>query len=157
MSSSIDAVADELAIRDLVQRYCDATTRLDARGVVECFAADGEWSYLQVGHPRGHDEMLPLFTALLDGWKGFLHVEPSGRILLHPTDRDRASGRWYVMEMGQRSDGTDLVVWGVNHDAYVREAGVWRISRRRYDRLFMRMGRDELIVSPFPPDAPDIE
>jgi len=153
--SEIDAVVDELAIRDLVHRYGDATSRLDARGVSDCFTTDGDWSSEGIGHPRGHEERLRLFTILLDGWKGFLHVVPSGRVLLDPADRDRASGRWYVMEAGQRSDGTDLVIWGVYHDVYARKAGGWRIASRRYDRLLLRTGKDGFSVSPFPSDAPD--
>lgn len=154
LRSPIDAVVDELAIRDLVQRYADATSRLDAGGVADCFAADGEWRAEGIGHPRGRAEMVPLFTRLLEGWTGFLHVLPSGRVRLDPDDRDRASGRWYVMEMGQRTDGADLSVWGVYHDVYVRDGGSWRIALRRFDRLFMRRG-EGLAAWPFPANVPD--
>jgi len=150
-----EAVADELAIRDLVSPYADATTRRDARGVAETFTTDGEWSYAEIGHPRGHDEMIPLFAELLAGWVGFFHAPLSGRIHLDSTDPDRASGRWYMMEMGKRTDGTDFSVWGVYHDSYVRDAGAWRISRRRFDRLFMRTD-GPLTASPFPTDVPDM-
>lgn len=150
-----DAIADELGIRDLVNRYTDATCRHDPSGIADTFAADGEWVHPQIGQPRGHDECRALFARLLEGWNQFVQGLLSGRVHLDPADPDRATGRWYIWEFGQRSDGTDFFASGVYHDEYVREAGAWRFSRRRFDPLMVRFG-DAVTLSPFPSDAPEI-
>jgi len=151
-----DAVADELAIRDLVNRYADAASRRDPVGVADTFTADGEWVSAPIGHPRGRDELRAFFGGLLEGWNLFLQGVLSGRVHLDPTEHDRAAGRWYIWEIGQLSDGTDFASSGVYHDEYVRDAGTWRFARRRYDSLLRRMG-DTVTTSPFPSDAPDVE
>lgn len=62
-------VADEHAIRSLVNRYADAASRRDPHAVV-------------------------LDVAL----------------------SDRATGRWFVQEVGQRAEGANLTIAGIYHD-----------------------------------------
>ncbi len=149
------AVSDELAIRDLVNRYSDAASRRDPAAIAETFIADGEWVYPALGQPRGHDELRALFGRLLEGWNAFIQSLLSGRVALDASDADRARGRWYISELGQQSDGTDFHATGVYHDEYVRDAGVWRFARRRFDPLLLRVG-DATTVSPFPTDVPEL-
>jgi len=148
-----DPVVEELALRDLVARYADAVSRQDSATVAACFAADGVWSVGGYGEPAGHAEIAAFLDGLLDSWEVIVHALLSGRVHLDPTDHDRATGRWYISEFGRRSDATEVFFAGVYHDEYVREAGLWRFARRRYDSMFRRVG-DDLTTSPFPPDAP---
>ena len=148
-----DPVTEELAVRDLVQRYADAICRQDAGAVADLFTPDGEWTVSGDGRPTGRAEITAFLDGLLESWATIVHALLSGRVHLDPTDPDRATGRWYISEFGQQANGTEVFFAGVYHDAYVRDAGIWRFARRRYDSMFRRVG-ETLTTSPFPADAP---
>jgi hypothetical protein len=109
-----------------------------------------------LGRHKGRDAMLAFFTSMLDGWNVFLQGLMSGVVVLDASNPDRATGRWFVQEVGQRCEGTNLTIAGVYHDEYRRESGVWLIARRRYDPL-LRSAEGAVTASPFPTDAPKIE
>jgi uncharacterized protein (TIGR02246 family) len=153
---SRDDLADEFAIRDLVHRYADATSRRDPAGVASTFTADGEWQAAALGHYQGRDALVSFFTTMLEDWNAFVQGLLSGQVVLDAADSDRAKGRWFVQEIGQRSEGANWSVAGVYHDEYVRDAGGWRIIRRRYDPLLVRAD-DDVTALPFPADVSDIE
>jgi ketosteroid isomerase-like protein len=147
--------ADEHAIRSLVHRYADAASRRDPHALADTFTVDGQWHSLDLGEHAGQDAMLAFFTSMLDGWNVFLQGLLSGVVVLDTTNPDRASGRWFVQEVGQRADGANLTIAGVYHDEYRLDAGVWLISRRRYDAL-MRNANGVATALPFPADVPQI-
>ena len=156
MSQSRDRVADELEIRNVVHRYADAASRRDAAAVASTFTADGQWQSPAFGTHRGHDALVPFFTAMLQDWNAFIQGLQSGLVVFDTTDSDRAGGRWFVQETGQRSDGANLSIAGVYHDEYLRDAGEWRIGHRRYDPLLFRAD-DAVNAVPFPADAPTLD
>lgn len=147
-----DPVTEELALRDLVHRSADAVSRQDSQAVADCFTADGTWDVRGHGTSQGRIEIAAFFDGLVDGWDTIVHALLSGRVHLDPTNHARATGRWYIAEFGQRADGTEVYFSGVYHDEYVRDAGLWRFGRRRYDSLFRRVG-DTVTTSPFPEDV----
>jgi uncharacterized protein (TIGR02246 family) len=149
------AIADEHAIRNLVHRYADAASRRDPLGVASTFMDDGEWHAPELGRHKGRDAMLTFFSAMLGGWNVFLQGLQSGVVVLDAADADHATGRWFVQEVGQRAEGTNLTIAGVYHDEYRREAGVWLIMHRRYDPL-LRSVDGTVTVLPFPTDVPTI-
>lgn len=138
MPQTPDALADEVAIRALVHRYADAASRRDPVGVASTFTKDGEWQSDALGRHEGHDAMVSFFTTMLEGWTVFLQGLLSGVVVIDIAHPDRATGRWFVQETGQRSDGTDVSVAGVYEDEYMRDDGAWRIRSRRYDPLLFR-------------------
>jgi len=156
VSQSRDHVADELEIRNVVHRYADAASRRDAAAVATTFIADGQWQSPELGNYQGHDALVPFFTSMLQDWNAFIQGLLSGVVVFDATDSDRAKGRWFVQETGQRSDGANLSVAGVYHDQYLRDAGEWRISHRRYDPLLFRAD-DTVTALPFPADAPNLD
>ena len=115
------SIADELEIRSLVHRYADAASRRDPVGVASTFISSGEWQAPELGHFQGRDALLAFFTSMLDGWNTFLQGLMSGVVVLDATSTDRAAGRWFVQEIGQRCEGTNLSIAGVYHDEYVRD------------------------------------
>ena len=144
-----DRVGDELALRNLVARYADAVTRMDAAALRDLFAPDGEWIVTGHGEPRGHDEIVAFLAGLLANWNGIVHALLSGTITFDTTDPFRATGRWYISEFGQTKGGDEVFFAGVYHDEYTRDGGVWRFARRRYDSLLRRTGAG-VATSPFP-------
>jgi uncharacterized protein (TIGR02246 family) len=149
---TIQAIGDELEIRSLVHRYADAASRRDPLGVASTFTNDGEWHAPEWGRHNGRDAMVAFFSAMLGGWNVFLQGLQSGVVVLDAVDADHATGRWFVQEVGQRSEGTNLTIAGVYHDEYRRDAGVWLINRRRYDPL-LRSADGAVTVLPFPRDV----
>jgi uncharacterized protein (TIGR02246 family) len=147
-----DKVADELAIRDVVHRYADASSRRDGAGVASTFTADAEWTSSVVGQFEGREALETFFADMLAEWNAFIQGLLSGVIVFDEDDPDRAKGRWFVEETGQRNEGTNLSVSGVYHDEYLREAGAWRINRRRYDPLLIRTD-DSVTPLPYPTDV----
>ena len=146
---------DEHAIRNLVHRYADAASRRDPAGVASTFTSDSEWHSPALGRFTGAEAMHTFFTAMLDGWNVFLQAIMSGVVVVDASNPDRAVGRWFVQETGQRAEGIDLVISGVYHDEYVREAGEWLIRHRRYDAL-LRNTDGQITTQPFPTDVPAI-
>ena len=148
-------MTDEIAIRTLVHRYADAASRRDPHSVASTFTIDGDWHAPELGRFTGREAMVTFFTAMLDGWNVFLQGMLSGVVIVDSVDSDRAVGRWFVQETGQRTDGTNMIISGVYHDTYVREAGAWLIAHRRYDAL-LRNVDGVATALPFPSDVPAI-
>jgi uncharacterized protein (TIGR02246 family) len=155
INDSRDKVADELEIRDLVHRYADASSRRDSGAVASTFTADAEWSSVAIGQFHGREALEAFFKEMLGDWNAFIQALLSGVVVFDPAYPDRARGRWFVQETGQRSEGANLIVSGVYHDEYVRQAGAWRINRRRYDPLLIRAD-DSVTPLPYPTDLPTI-
>jgi uncharacterized protein (TIGR02246 family) len=151
-SPEIDSVADEVAIRAVVHNYADAASRRDPAGVADTFTADGVWTAEGLGWHQGRPGVTAFFTTMLEGWNCFVQGLLSGCVELDAAAPDRATGRWFVQEIGQREDGSNLRVSGVYHDEYVRDAGAWRISRRRYDPLLVDVD-GAVTALPFPAAA----
>ena len=152
---STESIADEFQIRSLVHRYADAASRRDPAGVASTFTDDGEWHAPELGHFTGRDALVAFFTTMLDGWNVFLQGLQSGVVVVDAGNPDRATGRWFVQETGQRTAGSNIVIAGVYHDEYRREASEWRIARRRYDPLLRNAGGN-VTALPFPTDVPPI-
>ena len=102
--------ADEHAIHQLVHRYADAASRRDPAGVASTFTVDGEWQAPELGRFTGRDAMVAFFTSMLGGWNMFLQGLQSGVVVVDATNPDRATGRWFVQETGQRAEGTNLII-----------------------------------------------
>ena len=150
------AIEDEQAIRSLVHRYADAASRRDPLGVASTFMENGDWHAPELGRHKGRDAMVTFFTSMLDGWNVFLQGVMSGVVVLDTTNPDRATGRWFVQEVGQRAEGTNLTIAGVYHDEYRREAGAWLIMHRRYDPL-LRSVDGTVTTLPYPVDVSAVQ
>jgi hypothetical protein len=152
---TLSSKADDQAIRILVHRYADAASRRDPCGVAGTLAAGGTWYAPELGRFEGREAMLTFFTSMLDGWNAFLQALMSGVVVLDESNPDRAVGRWFVQETGQRAEGADLIISGVYHDEYLRGDGEWLILHRRYDAL-LRNTNGQVTTHPFPTDVPTI-
>ena len=148
-------MSDEQKIRSLVHRYADAASRRDAAGVAGALSTEGTWYSPELGRFDGREAMLSFFTSMLDGWNVFLQGLLSGVVVIDESNPDRALGRWFVQETGQRAEGTNLIISGVYHDEYVRDRSGWLILHRRYDAL-LRNTDGQVTTQPFPTDVPAI-
>ena len=143
-----DTTADELAIRTLVARYCDAVARKDAADWGDTWADDGAWQ-LMGQTSSGREAVVERWNQLMAGFSFVLQTPNFGVIEL---SGDSATGRWYVTEQLRGKDDSVLLTMGVYHDEYTRTQQGWRFQQRRFDALYMGTpdGKGQLI--PFPSD-----
>ena len=145
-----DPVADELAVRRLVDTYCDAVNRRNAEDWAKVWTEDAEWHLF--GRPvEGRD-------AVVETWKGAMGLFPFVVQLIHAVvvtlDGDRARARVYLSELAHTQKEEKLLTVGVYHDDCVREAdGAWRFRRRRFDVLYQGTPDLEGRTAPVPEDG----
>lgn len=143
-----DRIADELAIRELVDRYADAIVRRDEDDWRATWATDGEWHILG-DRVRGHAAIVEKWNTLMGGLP-FVHQLASGGLI--EFEGDKARGRFYVNEYATTPDGKGLLMLGVYFDRYVFDAGDWLFSKRRIHPLYMGPPDMSGVSNDFPSD-----
>ncbi len=126
------AVADDLAIRQIVARYADAVTHANADGWIETWTLDGCWT-LAGNASRGHENLLSTWRELMGLFERVIQLPQAGVLEI---DGDRGTGRWTVIELGRAASGTSQLTVGTYHDVYRREESGWKFSERRFDFIY---------------------
>ena len=75
-------VADELAIRDLTQRFTDAVNRSATAEMAALFAPDGRWEVPGVTDTVGHDAIAARLAGLLAQFSLLVQLLHSGVVVL---------------------------------------------------------------------------
>jgi uncharacterized protein (TIGR02246 family) len=141
--SSALPVADELAIRNLVARYCHAVSERDDAAWASTWTADAEWRVLG-NTVRGRDEVLAHYRRIVSGIRWVMQFATNG--VIEP-DGDAARGRWLVVETAQLQGGRPVLNLGQYLDRYRRDAdGAWRFARREFRNAYL--GPPELGAEP---------
>jgi uncharacterized protein (TIGR02246 family) len=123
------SVADELAVRNLVARYCHAIADRDDKAWAECWCADGEWNVLGQS-VRGREAILAHYQKLITGCRWVEQVATDGVIEL---DGDTLRGSWRIAETIFLIEGASMINRGSYSDRYRRDSdGVWRFARRDF-------------------------
>lgn len=138
-------VADELAIRDLAQRFTDAVNRGAPDDLAALFAPEGRWDVPGVADTVGRDAIAACLRGLLSQFSFLVQLLHSGVVEL---DGDRATARWYLTEHARSTDGGGAMFVGHYEDDLVRRAGEWRFACRRF--AFLYRGRAELPGRTYP-------
>jgi uncharacterized protein (TIGR02246 family) len=149
MDRSIEAkLADELAIRALVARYCHGIAERDDEVWADTWAADAQWKVLgQDLH--GRDAILAFYRKVVAGARWVVQVATDGLIELAG---DEATGRWQITETIQMKDGRALVNVGRYSDRYRRDRdGRWRFARREF--RFSYAGPPDYSAESRPPEG----
>ncbi len=149
MDRSVEAkLADELAIRGLVARYCHAIAERDDAAWAATWTEDGEWKVLGQ-EVRGRDAILARYRALLSAARWVVQVATDGWIELAG---DSASGLWQISESIQTKDGRAALNMGRYRDRYRRDVGgAWRFARRELTGSYI--GPPDLSAESRPPEG----
>lgn len=123
---------DELAVRALVERYADAVNRRDAADWAVLWTDDGVWEVFGT-EIEGRDAVVAAWSAAMQRFSFVFHVVHSAVIEVRG---DRATGRWTVSEQLVDAKGEPGILLALYHDDYRRQAGAWRIARRRLEPLY---------------------
>jgi len=130
---------DRLAIRELLESYADAVTRLDAVAWGSTWAEDGEWSlpdYPELGTTKGRQAIVAMWTEAMKSYPGIMFEAWPGSIEI---DGDRATVRSYTAEVYDQGDVT-LRDRGVYEDVCVKVDGRWLFKSRSFRNIHRQHG-----------------
>ena len=129
--SFVGSVADQMAIRALIDSYSDAVFRRDAADWGDCWAEAGRWELMGI-EVSGRAAITAMWTGAMAGFAFVAFFAQPGSIVI---DGDAATGRVYTHEVLEAADGTVSRPVGQYLDRYVRTGGGWRFAERRYSLL----------------------
>ena len=125
-------LSDELALRNLEARYCDAVIRRDADAWGSTWAADGVWEFMgQV--IEGRENILSFWKQAMDGFPMIIHHYFSGGLKI---DGDQATCRWYILETVRDINGESKQFFGVYNDTCIKSDGGWLFKKRCFDLIY---------------------
>jgi len=126
---NLDAMADEMAIRNLGAAYADACGRLCPEDVAALFAPDGTMGMAGGKTARG-DSIFKNFQIVLGRHRFLMQTLHSGLV---DVNGDTARGRSWMSEVLRRHDADEYRLnLGYYEDTYVRLDGRWRIGSRLF-------------------------
>jgi hypothetical protein len=127
---AVAAPATDIALRQLISRYCDAVVRRDVTQFASLWSPEAVW---QLGKPiEGRDAVVAAFDKAM---KGFAWVVQSAPNAVFEVDEANGvgSGRVTISEQSQTIKGVGGSLVGVYHDRYVRHEGSWQFAERRLE------------------------
>ncbi|MCW1382780.1 nuclear transport factor 2 family protein [Novosphingobium sp. KCTC 2891] len=130
---------DRLAIRELLETYADAVTRIDADDWAATWAEDGEWSlpdYPEIGTTVGRDAIRAMWVEAMKGYPGIMFEAWPGSI---EVDGDFARMRSYTSEVYDH-DGVTKRDRGVYSDTCVKIDGKWHFKTRSFRNIHRQHG-----------------
>lgn len=122
---------DRLAIRELLERYCDGVNQRDAEIWGSTWAEGSVWElpHLEMEGIRGR-------ANIVAAWTEAMKLFPFVNMLAQPAyiniEGDKATMRSYTTEVAVMQDGTEIRPIGEYYDECVREAGEWKFSMRKF-------------------------
>lgn len=140
------SAADELAVRDLVARYCDAVCRRDEQAWIATWAPDCRWDLGRGRVTVGTADTLALWRSATAAYPWVAQLAPTGTV---EVDGDSGRGSWWVLELNHKADGSGALHLGHYRDAYVRTDAGWRFAERRFAMVY-RGALDAGTVVPLP-------
>ena len=129
----LERVADELAIRSLVDTFCDGVNSRDSALWGSVWDDEGATFCLSGIERAGKDVIVTGFVDGIAAYELLVQVAPNGRIEI---DGDTAIGRWYILEIGQLRNGSLSQQVALCRDQYRRTADGWRLRRREVERIY---------------------
>jgi uncharacterized protein (TIGR02246 family) len=127
---AVAAPATDIALRQLVSRYCDTVVRKDAAGFAALWDTDGQWV---LGKPIvGRDAIGAAFEKLIKQYAFLVQTAPNAVFEVDEAT-GTASGRVTIVEQFKKTRGGPGSLVGVYHDRYVRRQGGWLFAERRIE------------------------
>ncbi|MEM1434475.1 MAG: nuclear transport factor 2 family protein [Pseudomonadota bacterium] len=129
MTTDTQLLADELAIRALVERYGDAVMRFDGAAWADCWAENASWTLPGAPAVTGRDNILAAWQGAMAAFDFVGFFGNFGPIQI---DGDTAKATLYQQETLIGKDGSKRRIIGRYEDEHVRQGTVWRFSSRNY-------------------------
>jgi len=126
---------DRLAIRELIEHYCNAVNQRDAALWGANWAEDSEWNLPVVPGMESVKGKAAIAAAWVDSMKLFPFVNMMAMPGTIRIEGDVAHVRSYTSEVAVMQDGTELRPRGQYDDVVVKKAGRWLFQRRSFQAL----------------------
>ena len=137
----------ELAVRNLVGRYCEAVLGAGPDAFAALWTEDARW--VGRGTVTGRAAIREAFALARPSYRLCVQELLSGTVTVEGAS---AHGRWVVRELQWRTDGTGSQLLGLYDDDVVRDDdGEWRFRRRAWQSI--HRGRADLAGRLYPFDA----
>ena len=125
---------DRLAIRELLDAYADAVTRIDADDWAATWTEDAEWSlpdYPALGTTRGRPAIKAMWIEAMKGYPGIMFEAWPGSI---EVAGDTAVMRSYTAEVYDQ-DGKTIRDRGQYEDTCLKVDGKWLFKSRSFRNI----------------------
>ena len=126
------AVADRLAIRELIESYNAAVIEKDAAKWIANWVEDGVWN-LGGGNIEGKDRILESWLTIMAPYE---HASVFAQPIFIQVEEDEGNAHWHTNERLKLYSGDEMLAVGRYKDRYVRTNGVWKIKQRDYSVVF---------------------
>lgn len=126
-------MSDRDDIEDLVHRYSDAVTRTDHAQWAACWADEAWWDLGKGRLNHGKANIVAFWQGAIANLVTVVQLVHNGTVTI---DGDRASGRWYVSEHLQRTNGARGMLLAWYDDTYGRIDGRWSFTSRQLASLY---------------------
>jgi uncharacterized protein (TIGR02246 family) len=128
------ATQEKLAIRELLERYCDAVNQRSEQAMAQTWAEDAVWDlpHLDMGGLQGRE-------AIMSSWVEAMKMFPFVNMMAMPgfieVNGDTATMRCYTSEVAVMQDGTEIRPRGQYDDKCVKINGQWYFAHRKFTVL----------------------
>lgn len=126
------AVADRLAIRELIESYNAAVIEKDAAKWIANWVEDGVWN-LGGGNIEGKDRILESWLTIMAPYE---HASVFAQPIFIQVGEEDGTAHWHTNERLKLYSGDEMLAVGRYKDRYVRLDGVWKIKQRDYSVVF---------------------
>jgi ketosteroid isomerase-like protein len=124
-------IDDQLAIRNLHDRYADAVFRRDPADWGALWASDATWDLMGT-QVEGREAIVTLWKGAM---AGFTFVAFFTQVGLIEVDGDAATGRVYTNEVLEDQEGKLARTVGRYEDRYIRQGQGWLYQSRSFSIL----------------------
>jgi SnoaL-like domain len=142
----VSAAEDELAVRNLVARYCDAVCRRNPTAWAATWTPDCSWDLGGGRVVTGRKAALELWTSAISRYPWVAQLAPTGTV---EVTGDTGRGSWWVLELNHLPDGAGALHLGHYDDEYRRTEEGWQFASRRFAMVY-RGALDAGAVVPLP-------
>ena len=156
--TDLAALADELAIRALLDRYTDAVNRRDWDAYRACWTNDGIW---ELGAPingrhEGIEAIMKEVRRAVESQELFVQMNHAVAVTERTSDAAKAHvtlneiGKADPKQGGALPGVTGMNILALYTDDIIKQAGAWKFSRRRYDVLLIDFTEPKGQIQPVP-------
>lgn len=131
-AGDVQTLADNLAIRELVERYGDAVMRFNGDAWAATWAEDATWQLPGAPLMSGRANILAAWQSAMAAFEFVGFFACAGPIQI---DGDNASATWNQQETLIGKDGSKRRIIGRYEDTYQRTAAGWCFATREYQVL----------------------